>query len=128
MELTFYKCNYCGNLLIPVIDAGVNPVCCGEAMEALVAGQADAAAEKHVPFIERGDDGKHVTISVGEVAHPMTEEHYIPTVALLHGKRVYLFSLNPGDEPKATCAIKDNSVPLTAYAYCNLHGLWKADA
>ena len=127
MELTFYKCNHCGNLLIPVIDAGVIPFCCAEQMEALAAGSTDAATEKHVPVIERDSDERHINISVGSVDHPMTEEHLIQVIVLLYGERIYTFKLAAGDEPKARCTIKDTTVPLTAYAYCNLHGLWKAD-
>ena len=128
MELKFFKCDHCGNLLIPAIDAGVTPFCCGEKMQVLKAGETDAAVEKHVPVIEREDDGEHVVISVGAVPHPMTEEHNIPVIVLVFGERIYTFKLSPGDEPKASCSIKDNSVPLKAYAYCNLHGLWSADA
>ena len=116
MELTFYKCNHCGNLLIPVIDAGVNPVCCGDPMEKLAAGSSDASTEKHVPVIERDSDGKHINICVGSVDHPMTEEHLIQAIVLLYGERIYTFKLAAGDEPKARCTIKDVSVPLTAYA------------
>ena len=128
MELTFYKCNRCGNLLIPLIDSGVNPVCCGELMEKLEACSSDAAVEKHVPVIERDSDERHINISIGSVDHPMTEEHLIQFVVLLYGERIYTFKLEPGDEPKARCTIKDTTVPLTVYAYCNLHGLWKAEA
>ena len=112
---------------MPVIDSGVTPVCCGEAMEKLVACSSDAAVEKHVPVIERDGDGEHINISVGAVDHPMTEEHLIQVIVLLYGKRIYTFKLEPGDEPKVRCKIKDITVPLTAYAYCNLHGLWKAE-
>ena len=79
-ELTFYRCNKCGNLVMVVDRGACVPTCCGEPMEKLVAGSVDAAAEKHVPFIERDD--KHMVVKVGEVAHPMTEEHYIEWIAV----------------------------------------------
>lgn len=50
-ELTFYRCNKCGNLVMVVDRGACVPTCCGEPMEKLVAGSVDAAAEKHVPFI-----------------------------------------------------------------------------
>ena len=127
MELKFYKCLHCANILIPVVDSGATPSCCGDKMELLKAGKSDGAVEKHLPVILREDDGKHVTIDVGSVPHPMTDEHWIQTVVLLYGERTYMFELEPGGAPQARCSIKDNSVPLTAYAFCNLHGLWKAE-
>ena len=127
MELTFYKCNYCGNLLVPAIDAHVVPECCGAPMEELKANTTDAAVEKHVPAIERDADGKHIIVSVGSVAHPMTEDHYIQFIVLVHGDRFGVISLKPGAGPKACCAFDDNSGAFAAYAYCNLHGMWKAE-
>ena len=49
MDAKFYRCSHCGNLVMMVRDSGVNPVCCGEEMELLVAGSQDASLEKHVP-------------------------------------------------------------------------------
>jgi superoxide reductase len=128
MELKFYKCNHCGNLLVPAIDASVTPICCGEAMEVLVPGAIDAAVEKHVPVIERDADGKHININIGSVPHPMTEEHLIQCVALMLDDRFGIVKLNAGDEPLVRCNFDDNSVQATVYAYCNLHGLWKTEA
>lgn len=124
-EVKFYRCNHCGNIVAVVKDGGVTPSCCGEPMELLEAGSTDAATEKHVPAVTR-EDGKLV-VRVGEVAHPMLEEHYIEWVALAAEGRTCIKYLKPGDEPKVTfgacCA--DGAI---VYAYCNLHGLWKAEA
>jgi len=49
MELKFYRCNHCGNIIAKVKDSGVNVVCCGDEMERLWPGTSDGAAEKHVP-------------------------------------------------------------------------------
>ena len=127
MEVKFYFCKECGNVLVPAVDSGVYPVCCGEKMGLLVPGQTDAAVEKHVPVVAREGDGNHIEVKVGEVAHPMADEHYIQFVVLAHGKRFYCHKFAPGDEPAARFSIKDNSVPILAYEYCNLHGLWKAE-
>ena len=35
-------------------------------------------------------------------------------------------ALNPGDAPKAVFAITEGDTVEAVYAYCNLHGLWKA--
>jgi len=128
MEVKFYYCKTCGNLLIPATDKSVFPTCCGNVMELLAPGQVDAAVEKHLPVIIREDDGHHVEIKVGEVAHPMADEHYIEFVVLGHGARFYYHKFAPGDEPSTRFSIKDNSVPLVAHAYCNLHSLWMAKA
>jgi len=128
MDLNFYKCVHCANLLVPAVASGVTPSCCGEAMELLVAGAVDAAVEKHVPVIEKDEDGNHLVFRVGEVAHPMADDHYIEVIVLRYEERTYMYKLEPGGEPSVKCAIRDNSVPMTVYAYCNLHGLCKVDA
>jgi superoxide reductase len=103
-----------------------DPSCCGEPMEILQAGSVDAAAEKHVPYITSIDDGKRIQVSVGEVAHPMLDAHYIEWIALVADDKLFVRYLKPGDEPTATfCATAAKDA--TIYAYCNLHGLWKAD-
>jgi superoxide reductase len=127
-EVKFYKCIHCGNVLIPAVDAGVTPICCGEKMQILEAGVTDAALEKHVPVIEKADDGHHVTIKVGAVEHPMTDEHYIQFIVLSQGSKIQVVKFTPADKPEAKFSVKDNTQPLTAYELCNLHGLWKAEA
>ena len=74
-DVKFWRCNHCGNIFYTVQDGGVTPVCCGEPMEELTAGSADAAQEKHVPQVKV--DGCDVTVEVGSVHHPMSEEHSI---------------------------------------------------
>ena len=49
MEVKYYVCNHCGNIIEMVKDQGVPVMCCGEAMHELKAGVTDAAVEKHVP-------------------------------------------------------------------------------
>jgi superoxide reductase len=124
----FYRCNHCGNLFAVLNDAGVTPICCGEPMQLLVADSVDAAAEKHVPVIKRDAEKKHkVYVEIGSVPHPMTPEHYIEWIAIEVEGKLQFALLTPDSEPKAVFAVKDNSVPITAYEYCSLHGLWKAE-
>jgi len=106
-EVKFYRCNHCGNIVVVVKDAGVTPMCCGEKMELLVAGATDAAVEKHVPVVTV--EGEDVTARVGAVDHPMLDVHYIEWIAFADG--TFTKTAETG----------------TVYAYCNLHGLWKAD-
>lgn len=123
-EVKFYKCSHCGNLVGMIHDAGVPIVCCGEKMTELVPGSVDAAAEKHVPVIRV--EGDTVTVSVGSVAHPMAEEHFIEWIYLQTERGGQRKCLAPGEAPEATFALAEEK-PVAAYAYCNLHGLWKAD-
>ena len=90
----------------------------------LVANTQDAATEKHVPVITR-KDGK-VIVKVGSASHPMTDAHFIQFIALVSEKGVQRVDLTPADEPKAEFV--DPEGPVAAYEFCNLHGLWKAEA
>jgi superoxide reductase len=93
-RLQVYKCEVCGNI-VEVLHAGQGElVCCGQPMALQVENTVDAAVEKHVPVVEVTDDG--VLVKVGEVAHPMTEEHYIEWVQVVVGDMSYRIFLKPG--------------------------------
>ncbi|MBR0600359.1 desulfoferrodoxin family protein [Sinanaerobacter chloroacetimidivorans] len=124
-EQKFYRCKHCGNIITKLFDAGVPVVCCGEDMAELVANTSDGAKEKHVPVVEV--EGNKVTVSIGSVAHPMLEEHHIAWVYLQTNSGGQLRYLEVGAEPKAYFALSDGETAVTAFEYCNLHGLWKAD-
>ena len=100
--------------------------CEGGNLEELIPNTTDAAGEKHVPVIKI--DGQEVTVTVGEVAHPMMDAHYITFVALETDKGAIVRQLKPGDEPVAKFTIGADEIVIAAYEYCNLHGLWKAEA
>jgi superoxide reductase len=119
-----YKCNVCGNI-VEVLHGGAGDlVCCGEPMKLMTENTVDAAKEKHVPVIEKIADGWRVT--VGAVAHPMEEKHYIEWIELIADGIVYRAVLKPGDKPEAEFKVKATKV--SAREYCNLHGLWKVNA
>lgn len=122
-ERIYMKCNICGNLIGMIHSSGVTPVCCGQPMQHLAANTTDAAQEKHVPVIQR--DGASVTVKVGSTAHPMAPEHFIEWIALAQENRTQRVALHPGDAPEAVFTCEDG--PVTAYAYCNLHGLWVSE-
>ena len=124
--MTLYRCKHCGNIIAHIEDSGVRCDCCGEKMEALVPNTADAAGEKHVPVVKT--EGNLVTVSVGSVAHPMLDVHYIEWIMLETAQGRQRKTLKPGDEPKAVFALTDGDAVTAAYAYCNLHGLWKSEA
>ena len=122
-EAKFYRCNRCGLMIAVVKDGPCTPVCCGEKMELLDAGSVDAAREKHVP--ELTVEGDELVVRVGSVEHPMLDVHYIEWIAYVSPKKTVIKYLKPGEKPEATFHIDGDDV--TVYAYCNLHGLWKAD-
>lgn len=124
MEMKFYICKHCGNIVAMVKSSGVPIVCCGEKMEELKPNTTDAAVEKHVPVIIQ--NGNAVTVKIGSVDHPMTEEHHIEWVAIQTSNGNHRKALKPGDSPKVSFCISDDDKIEAVYAYCNLHGLWKA--
>ena len=124
MEMKFYKCARCGQIVAIVKKTGAPVMCCGQAMEEIVPGSVDAAAEKHVPVIEVQDN--KVIVTVGEVDHPMAPEHFIEWIALQTASGNQRKKLQPGDAPQVCFRICDGDTVEAAYAYCNLHGLWKA--
>lgn len=124
MEQKFFICKHCGNIVAMVKDAGVPVVCCGERMSELVPGTSDGAAEKHVPVYEI--NGNLVNVTVGSVEHPMLDNHFIEWISIQTNFGNQRKTLNPGDAPKANFALLDGEKVEAVYAYCNLHGLWKA--
>lgn len=124
--MLFYKCKGCGNFVTFLTEkTACTPKCCGEPMTELKANSTDAAQEKHVPVVTV--DGNKVSVVVGSVAHPMTEEHYIQFIVLETADGFQKKDLKPGSAPRAEFALTEGEKPVTVYAYCNLHGLWKAD-
>lgn len=91
----------------------------------VLANSVDAATEKHVPVVDLQRDGHVLNVHVGEVEHPMEAEHYIEWIALEAAGRLEFHYLKPGQTPTTFFAggVKSGIV----YAYCNLHGLWKAE-
>jgi superoxide reductase len=119
-----YKCEASGDI-VEVVHAGNGELTCeGKPMKQLTENTVDAAKEKHVPVIEKKDNGYFVKI--GSVPHPMEEKHYIEWIELLVDGRSYKQFLKPGMKAEAFFAVSGNSV--TARELCNLHGLWSAKA
>ena len=123
--MKFYICNHCGNIIAYVKSSGVPVVCCGEKMQELVPNTTDAAVEKHVPVIQI--DGAKVTVTVGSAEHPMIPEHYIQWIALATRQGNQRKEHAAGTEPQAEFMLCEGDEAEAAYAYCNLHGLWKAE-
>ncbi|MBR4944760.1 MAG: desulfoferrodoxin [Peptococcaceae bacterium] len=124
MEQKFFICEHCGNIVAMVKASGVPVVCCGQPMKELVPGTTDAAAEKHVPAYSV--EGNVVKVKVGEVAHPMIPEHFIEWVSLQTKQGNQRKVLVPESAPEVSFLIDADDEVEAVYAYCNLHGLWKA--
>lgn len=151
----FYRCERCGNIVALLKSGGGTLSCCGQDMTKLAANSTDAAQEKHVPVIVR--EGGKIKVTVGSVAHPMTQEHFIEWIALVTENKIEVVHLKPGMEPKAEFTYTDEPDEviytgendeevlncegqpcnfvlhenpakfIEVYAYCNLHGLWKTE-
>ena len=60
------------------------------------------------------------------LGHPMIPEHFIEWIALETREGVQIKHLTPGSKPQVVFALTQGDSVVSAYAYCNLHGLWKA--
>ncbi|MBR6411149.1 MAG: desulfoferrodoxin [Clostridia bacterium] len=122
--MVFLRCKHCGQIVAVVKKTGVPMMCCGEKMEVIQPGTTDASLEKHVPVVTV-EKGK-VTVTVGSVEHPMIPEHYIEWISLQTKAGNQRKILNPGDRPVAEFAIFEGDEVIAAFAYCNLHSLWRS--
>ncbi len=124
MEQKFYKCSVCGQIVAIVKQTGVPVMCCGRQMEQIVAGTVEASAEKHIPTYRVVNNV--VKVNVGSVEHPMSAEHYIEWVSIQTKQGNQRKVLIPDSKPYVEFLIRQDDEVEAVYAYCNLHGLWKA--
>ena len=122
--MKFYKCAHCGKIIALVNDVNVPTICCGEKMSEITVNTTEASLEKHIPVFVR--EGNIVKVEVGSTLHPMLENHYIEWILLETKNGNQRVRLHPNQEPKAQFAVLEGDEVLGVYAYCNLHGLWKA--
>ncbi|MBO5437319.1 MAG: desulfoferrodoxin [Thermoguttaceae bacterium] len=127
-KFEIYRCPVCGNMVEALNDGFGKLMCCGKPMEKLEENSTDAAGEKHVPVLSRGEYG--VKVSVGSVAHPMTDEHFIGFIEVHSEDRMQRKYLRPGELPEAEFSCPPSgclfNIQPSVRAYCNLHGLWEA--
>ncbi|MFA5382305.1 MAG: desulfoferrodoxin [Candidatus Micrarchaeia archaeon] len=117
-----YKCNICGNIT-EVLHTGIGQlVCCGKPMELLEEKIKDQGLEKHIPIIEKIENG--IKVKIGEIEHPMEENHYIEWIEIIADNKIYRKYLKPKEKPEVEFYIKTENI--IARTYCNIHGLWKA--
>lgn len=123
--MRFLKCEKC-NTILGSVDGDVTTVsCCGELAKELMPNTVDASQEKHVPVFEINNN--IVTVTVGSTIHPMSEEHHIAWVAIETEEGFQRKNLQHTAEPVLVFALTQRDRLKSVYAYCNLHGLWRAD-
>lgn len=148
MEIKFYKCNVCGNIVCKVEDSGMTMMCCGKQMTELRPESTDGELEKHVPIYEIIDN--HVIVQVGATEHPMKDYHHIEFIGIETDKGFYVKYLMPAlkypgyerskcdsidpnldDEgcmrPRAKFRLNSGEKLLSIFEYCNLHGMFTQD-
>ena len=119
--LQVYRCKICGNIVELVHSGAGELVCCGQPMKLQTENTVDADHEKHVPVIEKTENG--YLIKIGQTPHPMTQEHYIEWIEIITESGSHKNFLKPNDKPESEFCISNE--PLSVRAYCNLHRLWK---
>ena len=120
----FFICQHCGNLIGLIDNKGVPLVCCGDEMTELTPNTMEASVEKHLPVVNFDQDT--LTVTIGSAPHPMIEAHHINFIYVeteCGGQRK---RLNVGEEAVQRFRFAEDK-PVAAYAYCNLHGLWKTE-
>lgn len=118
--MKIYVCKKCGNVILKLEDKSEALVCCGKKMDLIEANTTEAATEKHLPVYEIKEE--MINIKVGEVEHPMTEEHYISFIILASDDNYMIKELKAGDKPEVSFPYSSEYNKI--YAYCNLHSLW----
>lgn len=121
-EFVIKKCDECGAMVkmfenCNCENCGIQ--CCGKEMRVLTPNSVDAAVEKHVPTYEVSGDKILVKVN-----HVMEEEHYIDWVCMVTEDRECTNFFEIGKPAECTFHYVPGS---TLYAYCNKHGLWKAE-
>lgn len=126
-RLDLYRCDVCGNIVEIFVAGGGELICCGQPMRKLEPKTNEKEMmEKHVPVFVKREDGK-TEIRVGEVLHPMNENHYIMFIETISQdkKCAHVKFLHPGEQP--TDVLNETKDNIKAREFCNLHGLWEAD-
>ncbi len=120
-QYEIYKCEICGNI-VEVLHGGKGVlVCCNEPMILMEEQTAEQVYEKHVPVVEKTENG--IKVKVGSVPHPMEEKHYIEWIQVITDKGSCKKFLKPGDEPEVEFVDIDGLQKVREY--CNIHHLWK---
>lgn len=120
-----YRCDVCDNLIKVLHQGEGKLVCCDVPMVQLTGKNEGMGKEKHVPVIEKSD--KSVIVKVGEIPHPMEEDHFIEWIELAADGKIFLKYLEPGFKPEVEFLLDTEQVnEIFVREYCSIHGLWKS--
>lgn len=124
-EKQVYRCNVCGTM-VEVIGPGKGKLSCdGLPMQKLNENNEGLGPQKHIPIIEKTENG--VKVKIGAEEHPMDEKHCIEWVELVTDKDTYRKVFKPGDKPEAEFKVDIKDInDVKVREYCNIHGLWKS--
>jgi len=130
-------CKTCGYIAINGTAPDKCPVCQSpkevfEDKDVIMTAENEGPKEKHVPVIKVvkqcgliGEGCTDVHAKIGEVPHPMEEDHYIVFIDFYVDKEfVERVHLTPSLNPAAGAHLKASSGKLTAIEFCNKHGYW----
>lgn len=123
--MKFLICKTCGKIIEVLKESKCQLTCCGSSIEEMIPGISDGAYDKHVPIIEK--KGNEVRVIVSSIEHPMIETHYIEWIAIKTNKGIQRKNLEPNEKPEKVFLLTDDEDLHCAYAYCNLHSLWKSE-
>lgn len=124
MNNKILKCNMCGQIVFMIKDTGAMLTCCNSLMDELECNtNEEVTFEKHLPIISILNN--KITVKVGEKQHPSTPNHYIEWIAIKTTNGYQMKYLTPNNLPEATFYLDENEKLVEAYAYCNIHGLYK---
>ena len=121
MNSKFLICNNCKNLVQQFSDDNSELSCCGEKMKELIPNTVEANVEKHIPVVNI--EGNKLSVQVGVIIHPQSQEHFISLIQVKCGNKVQIANLTYKDEAKAEF-FGDWKDKVEVQAYCNLHGIW----
>ena len=116
--MKIYQCQKCKKVIFTYEELN-----CENWVE-LIPGTVAASKEKHVPVVTK--KCKQVKVDVGSVAHPMPQEHLIEWVLIETEQGYQIKYLTAEGSPVANFSLTDGDKLVAVYAYCNLHGLWRA--
>lgn len=103
-------------------DKGTVPSCCNSEMTLLKANTEDSLLEKHKPDVVV--HGPEVSVAIGEIFHPMDEDHFIEWVILETNHGFKVTYLHPGKKPVSKFWLENGEKVEAVYSFCNKHGLW----
>jgi superoxide reductase len=119
---TILKCKTCGNIVEVICQDPAEEKCCDSNLDVFEEKTTGEGEPKHKPVVTRIDNAYNV--KVGEVEHPMDEDHYIAMIEILADGQSHKQYLNPGDKPEATFEIPEAD-EIVVREFCTKHGLWR---